>query len=159
MSIAEDYRADRKARLIRLGALQPYQAPAFVAPKPSIPPQAFDAGWQGMWFFDLVTNYSSLEQRHIRIRDVQYAVADYFEIEPVDLLSSRRTKDIVRPRQIGYYLCKKLTLRSLPEIGRRFGRDHTSILAGIRKIEQLRLTDAKIAADVRAIASRLGGRT
>lgn len=157
MSLVEQMHAERKARLLRLGALpSPYQAP-IVVEKPVIRPQAFNAGWENMWFHDLVM-HRPIDPRSMRIRDVQCAVADYFEIEQVDLLSARRTVGIVRPRQIGYYLCKRLTLKSLPEIGRKFGRDHTSILAGIRKIEELRRTDPVIAENIRAITSRLGGR-
>lgn len=158
MSLVESYSAARKERLKRLGAPSPFQAPIPVKPRPQIPPQAYNAGWENMWFFDLVTNHSSIDPKRVRISDVQRVIGDYFEIDQVDLLSSRRTKEIVRPRQIGYFLCKKLSLKSLPEIGRKFGRDHTSVLAGIRKIEELRHTDAKIAADIRAITARLGGR-
>ena len=60
----------------------------------------------------------------------------HFGVNRGDLLSSRRNRSIVRPRQIGMYLAKSLTARSLPEIGRRFGgRDHTTVLHAIRKIE------------------------
>lgn len=92
-----------------------------------------------------------------KIRDIQTAVAEYFKLEDVELLSNRRCVKVVRPRQIGYYLCKKLTRRSLPEIGRKFGRDHTSIIAGVRKIEELIIADEQIAVDVRVLTSRLGG--
>ena len=91
-----------------------------------------------------------------KIRDIQWAVADYFKVDPIDLLSARRTANLVKPRQIGYYLCKRLTLKSLPEIGRRFGRDHTTILHGVRVIEWLRKTDPQMIADTNAIASSLG---
>lgn len=93
-----------------------------------------------------------------RIEDIKRAVCGYFDISSVELVSQRRTEKIVRPRQVAYYLAKKLTGRSLPEIGRRIGgRDHTSILAGVRRIEDLRKRDAKIDAAVIEIASKLGG--
>lgn len=89
---------------------------------------------------------------------IQRAICQHFNVSKRDLLSARRTVDICRPRQIGYYLTKKLTGRSLPEIGRRFGgRDHTSALSGIRKIEQLRTCDAVLESDLHAIAASVGG--
>ena len=65
-------------------------------------------------------------------------VARQYNVSRSDLLSSRRTANVVRPRQVAMYLAKTLTLRSLPEIGRRFGgRDHTTVLHAVRKIEAL----------------------
>lgn len=64
------------------------------------------------------------------------AVCDHYRVTLVDLCANRRTKEIVLPRQVAMYLCKKLTLNSLPQIGARLGgRDHTTVLHGIRKIE------------------------
>ena len=93
-----------------------------------------------------------------RIETIQAAVAKHYGVTRGDILSARRTADVVRPRQVGYYLSKALSLKSLPEIGRRFGmRDHTSALHGIRKIEQLRKTDAQLESDLHAIAAKVGG--
>jgi chromosomal replication initiator protein len=76
------------------------------------------------------------EPRRVRIEDIQRVVARHYNVSKADLLSSRRTRTIVRPRQIAMYLAKVLTPRSLPEIGRRFGgRDHTTVLHAVRKIE------------------------
>jgi chromosomal replication initiator protein len=78
------------------------------------------------------------EPRRIRIEDIQKVVSRHFNVSKSDLLSSRRTRTIVRPRQIAMYLSKMMTPRSLPEIGRRFGgRDHTTVLHAVRKIEEL----------------------
>ncbi len=78
------------------------------------------------------------EPKTVRIEDIQRIVASHFNVSRADLVSSRRARAIVRPRQIAMYLAKKLTPRSLPEIGRRFGnRDHTTVLHAIRKVEQL----------------------
>lgn len=78
------------------------------------------------------------EPRRVRIEDIQRVVARHFNVSKSDLLSSRRTRTIVRPRQIAMYLSKAMTPRSLPEIGRRFGgRDHTTVLHAVRKIEEL----------------------
>ena len=79
-----------------------------------------------------------LELKRVRIEDIQRIVARHYNVSRSDLLSSRRTANVVRPRQIAMYLAKTLTLRSLPEIGRRFGgRDHTTVLHAVRKIEGL----------------------
>ena len=87
------------------------------------------------------------EPRPVRIEDIQRVVARHYNVSKADLLSSRRTRTIVRPRQIAMYLAKMLTPRSLPEIGRRFGgRDHTTVLHAVRKIEELIAGD-KILAD------------
>jgi hypothetical protein len=70
----------------------------------------------------------------VPVEDIVRAVCTEFEVKRAKLLSVRRTKDVVAPRQIAFSLCKYLTLRTLPEIGRRFGRDHTTVLHGIRKM-------------------------
>ena len=81
---------------------------------------------------------SSSEPKRIKIDDILRIITKHFGVSRSDLLSSRRNRSIVRPRQVGMYLAKNLTSRSLPEIGRRFGnRDHTTVLHAIRKIEQL----------------------
>ena len=78
------------------------------------------------------------DPRRIRVEDILRIVAKHYGVSRADLLSSRRTANVVRPRQIAMYLAKTLTLRSLPEIGRRFGgRDHTTVLHAVRKIEGL----------------------
>ncbi len=80
----------------------------------------------------------SQEPKRVKIDDIQKLVASHYNISRADILSSRRTANVVRPRQIAMYLSKVLTLRSLPEIGRRFGgRDHTTVLHAVRKIEEL----------------------
>jgi chromosomal replication initiator protein len=76
------------------------------------------------------------DQRRIKIEDILKAVSRHYGISRGDILSQRRHRSVVWPRQIGMYLAKQLTSRSLPEIGRRFGnRDHTTVLHAIRKIE------------------------
>jgi chromosomal replication initiator protein len=78
------------------------------------------------------------EPKRVKIEDIQKLVASHYNVSRADILSSRRTANVVRPRQIAMYLAKALTLRSLPEIGRRFGgRDHTTVLHAVRKIEDL----------------------
>jgi len=75
---------------------------------------------------------------HVKISEIQRHVGLSFHIDLVDMLSHRRTKEIVTPRQVAMALCKKLTLRSLPDIGRKFdNRDHTTVLHAVRKYEWL----------------------
>jgi chromosomal replication initiator protein len=86
------------------------------------------------------------DPKRVKIDDIQKLVASHYNISRADILSSRRTANVVRPRQIAMYLSKVLTLRSLPEIGRRFGgRDHTTVLHAVRKIEELVSKDKSLA--------------
>jgi chromosomal replication initiator protein len=78
-----------------------------------------------------------VEPRRIKVEDILRIVSRHFAVSKADILSDRRHRSVVRPRQIGMYLAKQLTSRSLPEIGRRFGnRDHTTVLHAIRKIDK-----------------------
>lgn len=87
--------------------------------------------------------------RPISINRIQHLVADAYGTPQIDMVSARRTANVVRPRQVAMYLAKTVTLRSLPEIGRRFGgRDHTTVLHAVRKIEGLIKIDADLAARV-----------
>ena len=89
------------------------------------------------------------EPKRIRIEEIQRIVARHYNVSKQDLLSSRRTRIIVKPRQVAMYLAKMLTPRSLPEIGRRFGgRDHTTVLHAVRKIEDLAGADTKLAQEL-----------
>jgi chromosomal replication initiator protein len=92
------------------------------------------------------------EPKKIRIEDIQRMVARHFNIARGDMLSSRRTANVVGPRQIAMYLAKVMTLRSLPEIGRRFGgRDHTTVLHAVRKIEELAKRDEQMSAQIESL--------
>ena len=85
------------------------------------------------------------EPRRVKIEDIQKLVASHYSVSRSDILSARRTAIVVKPRQVAMYLSKALTLRSLPEIGRRFGgRDHTTVLHAVRKIEGLSATDTAL---------------
>lgn len=89
------------------------------------------------------------DPKKVKIEDIQKLVANHYNVTRADLLSSRRTATVVRPRQIAMFLSKVLTPRSLPEIGRRFGgRDHTTVLHAVRKIEGLTSTDRSLAQDI-----------
>jgi chromosomal replication initiator protein len=92
------------------------------------------------------------EPRRVRIEDIQRVVARHYSIPKTDLVSARRTQAIVRPRQIAMFLAKVMTPRSLPEIGRRFGgRDHTTVLHAVRKIDELAKTDVRLADDIETL--------
>ena len=76
-------------------------------------------------------------------------MADHYNIRLSDLIGPKRVRNFARPRQVAMYLAKQLTSRSLPEIGRRFGgRDHTTVMHGVRRIEDLRTKDSQIADDL-----------
>lgn len=89
------------------------------------------------------------EPRKVRIEDIQKIVSQHYNVSRTDMLSARRTRTIVLPRQIAMYIAKNVTPRSLPEIGRRFGnRDHTTVLHAVRKIEGLLQTDKKLSQEI-----------
>lgn len=97
-------------------------------------------------------------ERRITVDEIQKTAADHFSMKQSDLLSERRTRAVARPRQIAMYLCKQLTTRSYPDIGRRFGgRDHTTVLHAVKKIEELMTQDEQIARDVETLIRRLRG--
>jgi chromosomal replication initiator protein len=96
------------------------------------------------------------EPRRVRIEDILRVVTRHYKVPRTELLSSRRSRDVVRPRQIAMYLAKALTSRSLPEIGRRFGgRDHTTVLHSVRKIEQLMKDDGELQQEVELLKRML----
>ncbi len=89
------------------------------------------------------------EAKRVRIEDIQRIVARHYNVSRQELVSNRRTRVIVKPRQIAMYLAKTMTPRSFPEIGRRFGgRDHTTVLHAVRKIEELIGDDTKLGHEV-----------
>lgn len=97
-------------------------------------------------------------ERRVTIDEIQKAVSAHFELKTIDLVSARRAVVVARPRQIAMYLAKRLTTRSLPEIGRKFGgRDHSTVIHAVRRIEQLRDTDREIDGAVRTLLRELEG--
>ncbi|RJL05769.1 chromosomal replication initiator protein DnaA [Paracoccus aestuarii] len=96
--------------------------------------------------------------RKISIDDIQRKVAEHYNIRLADMMGPKRARNVARPRQIAMYLSKQLTSRSLPEIGRRFGgRDHTTIMHGVRKIEELLAEDSSLVEDVAVLKRMLEG--
>lgn len=97
-------------------------------------------------------------ERRVTIDEIQKAVSAHFALKPVDLVSARRAVVVARPRQIAMYLAKRLTTRSLPEIGRKFGgRDHSTVIHAVRRIEELRDKDREIDSAVRILLRELEG--
>lgn len=128
-------------------------APEPPAPATSVSPSKYQ--FKECWFQILdVSGCKTLSMLQIK-----HAVCDHFGVKHSDMVSARRTKEIIPPRQVAMYLCKELTASTLPAIGRAFGgRDHTTALHGFRKIERMILADpdlaetvAKIRADLEAL--------
>ncbi|MEG8039293.1 chromosomal replication initiator protein DnaA [Sphingomonas sp. LR60] len=95
-------------------------------------------------------------QRRVTIDQIQKLVCEHFELKPLDLLSARRARAVARPRQIAMYLAKRLTTRSLPEIGRKFGgRDHSTVIHAVRRIEALRDSDREVDQAVHMLLGQL----
>lgn len=96
--------------------------------------------------------------RRITIDEIQRKVAEHYNLRLTDMHSARRARNVARPRQIAMYLAKQLTARSLPEIGRKFGgRDHTTVMHAVRKVEELIEADAQIAQDTDILRRALTG--
>lgn len=98
-------------------------------------------------------------EKKITIEEIKRQVAEYYNLRMTDLVSARRARAVARPRQVAMFLCKNLTPRSLPEIGRGFGgRDHTTVIHAIRRIEELRATDSQLNEDIEILRRTLEGR-
>lgn len=94
--------------------------------------------------------------RRLTIDEIQRKVAEHFNVRLSDMLSPRRARAIARPRQIAMYLCKELTDKSLPDIGKKFGgRDHTTIMHGVKRISQLADEDPALREDVAVLRRSL----
>jgi chromosomal replication initiator protein len=105
---------------------------------------------------DLLRDLLRANERRVTIDEIQRRVAEHFNIKMAEMTSSRRARIVARPRQVAMYLAKQLTSRSLPEIGRKFGgRDHTTVMHGVRKIEELIASDRALAEDVELLRRML----
>jgi len=105
---------------------------------------------------DVLQDLIRANDRKLTIDEIQRAVADYFNLRLSEMLSQRRARNIARPRQVAMYLAKQLTSRSLPEIGRQFGgRDHTTVMHAVRKIEDLRRDDSTLDEDITRLSRLL----
>lgn len=107
---------------------------------------------------DILSDVLRSYERRITIDEIQRKVAEHYGLKMQDMHSARRARNVARPRQVAMYLCKKLTSRSLPEIGRKFGgRDHTTVMHAVRKIEELMSGDQPFADEVNAVRRVLKG--
>ncbi|MGE5548836.1 MAG: chromosomal replication initiator protein DnaA [Solirubrobacterales bacterium] len=96
--------------------------------------------------------------RRITIEEIQKRVAEHFNIKLAEMSSARRSRQVARPRQVAMYLAKQLTSRSLPEIGRKFGgRDHTTVMHAVKKVEELKAADHNFSEDVELLRRMLQG--
>jgi chromosomal replication initiator protein len=95
--------------------------------------------------------------RRVTIEEIQKRVAEHYNIKLSDMHSARRARAVARPRQVAMYLSKQLTSRSLPEIGRKFGRDHTTVMHAVKKVEELSSTDNSFAEDLDLLRRMLEG--
>ncbi len=94
--------------------------------------------------------------RKVSIEEIQRKVAEHYHIRLADLIGPKRLRSFARPRQVAMFLAKTMTSRSLPDIGRRFGgRDHTTVMHGVRRIEELRVADSQIADDLEMLRRAL----
>lgn len=105
---------------------------------------------------DCLADVLRASERKITVEEIQRRVSDYYNIRLSDMIGPKRVRSFARPRQVAMYLAKQLTSRSLPEIGRRFGgRDHTTVMHGVRRIEELKQTDGQMAEDVEMLRRAL----
>jgi chromosomal replication initiator protein len=107
---------------------------------------------------DILSDVLRSYERRITIDEIQRKVAEHYGLKMQDMHSARRARQVARPRQVAMFLCKKLTSRSLPEIGRKFGgRDHTTVMHAVRKIDELMEGDQPFADEVNAVRRVLKG--
>ncbi|MFT5539413.1 MAG: chromosomal replication initiator protein [Alphaproteobacteria bacterium] len=105
---------------------------------------------------DVLHDLLRANDRRVTIEEIQKRVAEHFNVRIADMHSARRARAVARPRQVAMYLAKQLTSRSLPEIGRKFGgRDHTTVMHAVRKIEELRSADSSFSEDVELLRRML----
>jgi chromosomal replication initiator protein len=105
---------------------------------------------------DCLSDILKASDRKITVEEIQRKVSEHYNIRLSDMIGPKRVRVLARPRQMAMYLAKHMTSRSLPEIGRRFGgRDHTTVMHGVRKIEELKAKDSQIADDLELLRRAL----
>lgn len=164
------YALETRARRIRLGLIPAPQAkktePPIPAPQPAekthqrprLPVVGYSTKITGQFAQPAYPVACDIIKKPSRpsVLTILYVTARAYGLTFNDLISARRTQNVVRPRQVAAYLAKKLTLRSLPQIGRTMHRDHTTVLVSVRKIDQLIPTDPQLAAEIENIQRELG---
>jgi chromosomal replication initiator protein len=107
---------------------------------------------------DLLRDLLRANDRRVTIDEIQRKVAEHFNLRVADMYSERRARAVARPRQVAMFLAKNLTQRSLPEIGKKFGgRDHTTVMHAVKKVEELMASDHGFAEDVELLRRTLAG--
>lgn len=105
---------------------------------------------------DCLADVLRASERKVSVEEIQRQVADHYNIRLSDMIGPKRLRAFARPRQVAMYLCKQMTSRSLPEIGRRFGgRDHTTVMHGVKRIDELQVQDAQISEDLEILRRTL----
>ncbi|MEW9918031.1 chromosomal replication initiator protein DnaA [Marimonas sp. MJW-29] len=105
---------------------------------------------------DCLADVLRSNERKITVEEIQRKVSEHYNIRLSDMIGPKRLRSYARPRQVAMYLSKQMTSRSLPEIGRRFGgRDHTTVMHGVRRIEELKQSDSQIAEDLELLSRAL----
>ncbi|MFN3662756.1 chromosomal replication initiator protein DnaA [Yoonia sp.] len=105
---------------------------------------------------DCLSDILKASDRKVTVEEIQRKVSEHYNIRLSDMIGPKRVRNYARPRQMAMYLAKQMTNRSLPEIGRRFGgRDHTTVMHGVRKIEELKVIDSQIADDLELLRRAL----
>lgn len=105
---------------------------------------------------DCLSDVLKASDRKVTVEEIQRKVSEHYNIRLSDMIGPKRVRNYARPRQIAMYLAKKMTSRSLPEIGRRFGgRDHTTVMHGVKRIEELKALDSQIADDLELLRRAL----
>ncbi len=105
---------------------------------------------------DCLADVLRASERKVSVEEIQRKVSEHYNIRLSDMIGPKRLRSYARPRQVAMYLCKRMTSRSLPEIGRRFGgRDHTTVMHGVRRIEELKQSDGQIAEDLELLQRAL----
>ena len=107
---------------------------------------------------DLLRDLLRANDRRLSVEEIQRKVAEHFHLKVAEMYSDRRSRIVARPRQVAMYLSKQLTTHSLPEIGRKFGgRDHTTVMHAVKKVDELMLADPAMAEDVELLRRALAG--
>jgi chromosomal replication initiator protein len=105
---------------------------------------------------DCLADVLRASERKITVEEIQRKVSEHYNIRLSDMIGPKRVRTYARPRQVAMYLSKQLTSRSLPEIGRRFGgRDHTTVMHGVKRIEDLKVQDGQVAEDLEMLRRAL----
>ena len=105
---------------------------------------------------DCLSDVLRANDRKVTVEEIQRKVSEHYNIRLSDMIGPKRLRTFARPRQVAMYLSKQMTSRSLPEIGRRFGgRDHTTVMHGVKRIEELMVKDSQIADDLELLRRAL----